>query len=66
MANNPFEDETLNYLVLVNDEEQYSLWPGFRAIPPGWIAVGPKRSRTECLTFINDTWVDMRPKSIRS
>jgi uncharacterized protein YbdZ (MbtH family) len=61
---NPFEDEDGEYLVLVNDEGQYSLWPGFRLIPAGWTAVGPKRKRQECLDWIETNWTDMRPKSL--
>lgn len=62
---NPFEDENAEYLVLVNDEEQYSLWPAFRDIPAGWRATGPKGKRRECLDWIEKTWTDMRPKSLR-
>ncbi len=46
---NPFEDENGTFLVLVNHEGQYSLWPSFREIPQGWTAVGPKGARQECL-----------------
>jgi len=62
---NPFEDENAEYLVLVNDEEQYSLWPAFRDIPAGWRTTGPKGKRRECLDWIEKTWTDMRPKSLR-
>lgn len=62
---NPFEDENAQYLVLVNDEEQYSLWPVFRKVPAGWKQVGPARSRKECLEWIDTNWTDMRPKSLR-
>jgi uncharacterized protein YbdZ (MbtH family) len=61
---NPFEDENAEYKVLVNDEGQYSLWPGFRDIPTGWKAVGPVGKRKECLDWIEVTWTDMRPKSL--
>jgi len=61
---NPFEDETGEYRVLVNDEGQYSLWPAFREIPAGWMAVGPTGKRQECLDWINTNWSDMRPKSL--
>jgi len=49
---NPFENENGEYLVLVNHEEQYSLWPAFREIPAGWKAVGPRGKRRECLDWI--------------
>jgi MbtH protein len=61
---NPFEDETAQYLVLVNDEGQHSLWPVFAAVPDGWIhSFGPE-SRSECLHYVERTWTDMRPKSL--
>jgi MbtH protein len=62
---NPFEDENAEYLVLINDEEQYSLWPAFRDIPAGWTATGPRGKRRECLDWIENNWTDMRPKSLR-
>ncbi|PYP93112.1 MAG: MbtH family protein [Candidatus Angelobacter sp. Gp1-AA117] len=62
---NPFEDENAEYLVLVNDEEQYSLWPAFRDIPAGWRATGPRGKHRECLDWIERNWTDMRPKSLK-
>jgi uncharacterized protein YbdZ (MbtH family) len=62
---NPFEDDNAEYLVLVNHEEQYSLWPAFRDIPAGWTATGPRGRRKECLDWIDKNWTDMRPKSLR-
>jgi MbtH protein len=61
---NPFEDEKSEYLVLVNDEGQYSLWPAWLPIPPGWKATGPRGERKECLAWIDRTWTDMRPLSL--
>ena len=61
---NPFEDENGEFLVLVNEEQQYSLWPTFREVPAGWSAVGPRGSREECLDYIEENWVDMRPRSL--
>jgi MbtH protein len=61
---NPFEDENNEYLVLRNEEHQYSLWPSFRDIPRGWLAVGPRGERQKCLDWINENWVDMRPRSL--
>jgi MbtH protein len=61
---NPFEDDEAEYLVLVNDEGQYSLWPGFLDVPAGWTITGPKGKRQECLDWIELTWQDMRPKSL--
>lgn len=65
MSANPFDDDTLDFLVLVNAEAQYSLWPAFRDIPAGWRAVGPRGDRKTCLAYIEETWTDMRPKSLR-
>jgi MbtH protein len=61
---NPFEDDSLTYLVLVNEEGQYSLWPEFREVPRGWKATGPRGQRKECLNWIENTWTDMRPASL--
>ena len=61
---NPFDDENGTFLVLVNDELQYSLWPGFREVPSGWRTVGPQGSRKECLDYIEQHWTDMRSRSL--
>jgi len=62
---NPFDDADGTFLVLVNDEDQFSFWPQFAAVPAGWrIAHGPD-SREACLDFITRTWTDMRPLSLR-
>jgi len=61
---NPFEDEAATYLVLVNDEDQYSLWPSFIDVPRGWSVAHPGVSRQGCLDYINQHWTDMRPKSL--
>jgi len=60
-----FDDESAEYLVVVNGEEQYSIWPAGRDLPAGWSAVGEARSRAECLDHIELVWTDMRPKSVR-
>lgn len=51
--------------VVVNHEEQYSVWPADREPPAGWTTVGPARSRDECLDHIARVWTDMRPLSLR-
>ena len=61
---NPFEDEDAEYLVLINDEGQYSLWPAFREVPAGWTETGPRGKRKECLDHIEENWTDMRPRSL--
>ncbi|MEU9788851.1 MbtH family protein [Streptomyces phaeochromogenes] len=61
---NPFEDEDANYLVLKNEEGQFSLWPTFVDVPDGWELVFGEAAREACLDFIETTWTDMRPKSL--
>jgi len=61
----PFEDEQAPYFVLVNDEEQHSIWPQSVDVPAGWRAVHGPASRADCLDFVEREWVDMRPLSIR-
>lgn len=61
---NPFDDEDGTFLVLRNDEDQYSLWPQFAAVPAGWRTVlGPDR-RQPCLDHVEENWTDMRPASL--
>ncbi|MET8159746.1 MbtH family NRPS accessory protein [Sphaerisporangium sp. NPDC005289] len=59
------EDDDRSYLVVVNDEEQYSIWPEDREVPAGWEAVGTGRSKRDCLGYIETVWTDMRPRSLR-
>ena len=61
---NPFEDETGSFYVLVNEEDQHSLWPAFAEIPTGWTAVHGKDTRQNCLEYVESHWTDMRPKSL--
>ncbi|MGW1209334.1 MbtH family protein [Streptomyces sp. NPDC002499] len=61
---NPFENPDGVYSVLVNDDEQHSLWPEFVAVPAGWRSVHGPAGRQECLDFIEANWTDMRPKSL--
>ncbi|MCO1574772.1 MULTISPECIES: MbtH family protein [unclassified Crossiella] len=53
------------YQVLVNDEEQYSLWPVGTELPAGWRAVGKQGTKDECMRHVDEVWTDMRPKSLR-
>lgn len=62
---NPFENPDAPYLVLVNDEGQYSLWPEFAVVPAGWEVARSAASRQECLDHITEHWTDMRPRSLR-
>jgi MbtH protein len=61
---NPFEDPDAMYFVLVNDEEQYSLWPVFADVPDGWKVAFGEDGRQGCLDFIEKNWTDMRPNSL--
>jgi MbtH protein len=56
---------TEEWLVVCNDEEQYSIWWSDRDIPAGWRAVGKAGTREECLSYIDEVWTDMRPLSLR-
>lgn len=59
------DDDDRTYLVVINEEEQYSIWPESRAVPAGWRAVGTRGSKAECLAYIDEVWTDMRPLSTR-
>ncbi|MFI1396047.1 MbtH family protein [Streptomyces sp. NPDC020681] len=62
---NPFENPEGVYSVLVNDEDQHSLWPDFADVPAGWhVAHGPA-TRQSCMEYIEANWTDMRPKSLQ-
>lgn len=58
------EESTL-YKVVVNHEDQYSIWPANRSNAPGWTDAGKAGSRAECLSYIEQVWTDMRPLSLR-
>ena len=53
------------YAVVVNIEEQYSIWPADREVPAGWRTVGTTGTKQECLDHIGQVWTDMRPASLR-
>ncbi|MGU3778864.1 MbtH family protein [Burkholderia metallica] len=59
------EHNEARYRVVVNHEEQYSIWPEQREIPAGWRDAGKIGSRQDCLDYIDTTWTDMRPLSLR-
>jgi MbtH protein len=59
------EIDQMKYFVVINDEEQYSIWLASRDIPPGWRNIGDARSKAECLEEIEKVWTDMRPRSLR-
>ena len=61
---NPFDDEDGTFLVLRNDEEQFSLWPEHVDVPAGWTTVHGPAGRQACLEHIERNWTDMRPRSL--
>jgi MbtH protein len=61
----PGAQENRAYAVVINDEEQYSIWPAERDLPAGWRQDGFTGSEDECLSYIDETWTDMRPASLR-
>ena len=63
---NPFDDDNGSFFVLVNDEEQHSLWPAFADVPAGWRVVCGEADRAGCLDYIEQNWTDIRSKSLRA
>jgi MbtH protein len=59
------QEDMIAYKVVVNHEEQYSIWPAERECPLGWRDVGKSGSKAECLGYIKEVWTDMRPLSLR-
>ena len=59
------ESDDLVYVILLNGEEQYSIWPSFKDVPSGWKKVGKEGSKSECIAYIDEVWTDMRPLSLR-
>lgn len=60
------EEDNEEYICLINEEEQYSLWFSWKKIPLGWNQVGPTGNKQVCLNYIKEVWTDMRPKSLRN
>jgi MbtH protein len=58
-------DDSVLFAVVVNDEEQFSIWPNDRELPPGWSREGTVGAKAECLEHIDRVWTDMRPRSLR-
>lgn len=61
---NPFENPDGSYLVLVNEENQHSLWPTFVEVPAGWTRAFGEDTRQACLDYIEANWTDLRPRSL--
>jgi len=62
---NPFDDYNGGFFVLVNDEDQHSLWPVFADIPTGWRVAYGEAARAACLDYVERHWTDIRPKRLR-
>jgi MbtH protein len=58
-------EESTEYTVVRNDEEQYSIWPADRELPPGWRRDNARGTKADCLAHIETVWTDMRPLSLR-
>jgi uncharacterized protein YbdZ (MbtH family) len=63
--NDPDKEDTRTYKVVLNHEEQYSIWLDYKEIPRGWKYAGKTGSKAECLAYIKEVWTDMRPLSLR-
>lgn len=61
---NPFDDEDARFIVLVNQENQHSLWPESFAVPDGWLITFGPESRASCAAYVDATWTDLRPASV--
>lgn len=66
MADAQSQADAIQYTVVVNHEEQYSIWPAHKDLPGGWTAVGYVGAKADCLAHIKQVWTDMRPLSIRT
>jgi MbtH protein len=61
---NPFDDPEGQFFVVVNAEDQHSLWPDIASVPAGWTVVHGPCDRGSCLDYVNANWTDMRPRSL--
>jgi MbtH protein len=59
------QEDLTTYDVVLNHEEQYSIWPAHREPPLGWNRAGKQGSKADCLAYIETVWTDMRPLSLR-
>jgi MbtH protein len=60
------DDPDLDYVVVVNDEQQHSLWPASVAVPQGWTVAHGPAARDDCLGYVRENWTDIRPASVRA
>ena len=63
--NDESTEKLVSWQVVVNHEEQYSIWPTHRPLPLGWRGEGKRETRDQCLDHIAAVWTDMRPRSLR-
>ena len=59
------EEDNEEYICLINEEKQYSIWFAWKEVPIGWEQIGPRGTKQEVLNYIKEVWTDMRPKSLR-
>jgi MbtH protein len=64
VSENPFDKSDGRFLVLVNDENQHSLWPVHIPVPNGWRVVFGEDDRESCLAYVESAWTDLRPASL--
>ncbi len=64
-ASSTADEDCASYTVVVNHQEQYSIWPANQECPAGWKGVGKTGSKSDCLAFVKEVWTDMRPLSLR-
>jgi MbtH protein len=60
------DNENTEFLVVINDQQQYSIWPAFKKVPSGWKETGKRDNKAKCLEYINQHWTDMRPLDLRN
>jgi MbtH protein len=65
MAHEEEEEDNRDYVVVLNHEEQYSIWYADREIPNGWLPIGKVGKKKDCLAYVGQIWTDMRPLSLR-
>ncbi len=64
-AANPFDDDIGRFFVLVNDEDQHSIWPVFAEVPAGWQVVYGESNKADCLDYVDQNWTDIRPPTLQ-
>lgn len=65
MIDEAVHEDTHDYLIVRNDEDQYSIWRADRPVPAGWETTGGPAPKAQCLEQIAEVWTDMRPRSLR-